>query len=301
MIPEKQLQALLRLLDDPDDEVARVVVARLLDYGPEVIPQLEKAWEKIGNEALQEQLETLIHQVHFAALQEDFRKWNALETPSLLQGAILLSRYAYPGLRTETVLAQFERIRLNVWLETNTYLSPIEQVNAFNSILYGYCRLSGTSLSKQLPAPFFINTLLDSRQGNVFSLGVLYLALSERLDVPLFAVNIPQHFLLAYMDAYQPAFAEETSDNPARHIRFYVDPLNGNIYSPLDVANYLRKMGIAPSVSHYLPLSIRQILQHMMTALMLTYEHAKKPEKAAELRLLISVITDEEEQEENGL
>lgn len=297
MIPEKQLQALLRLLDDPDDEVAHVVVKQLMDYGVEVVPQLEKAWESSGNEALQEQIETLIHRVHFAALQEDFRKWNALENPPLLQGAILLSRYAYPGLRTETVLAQFERIRLNVWLEINTYLSPIEQVNAFNSILYGYYRLNGITLSRQLPALFFLNALLESRQGNVFTLGILYLALCERLDVPLFAIDIPEHFLLAYMDAYQPAFAADAKDNPARHIRFYVDPLNGNIYSPLDVEHYLRKTGIAPSLSYYMPLSARQILQRMMTALALTYEQGKKPEKAAEIQTLLELISEEREED----
>ncbi len=292
MIPEKQLQALLRLLDDPDDEVAHAVIARLIAYGAEVVPQLEKAWESSRSEALQEQIETLIHRVHFAALREDFRRWNAEATPGLLQGAILLSRYAYPGLRTEAVLAQFERIRLNVWLEINTYLSPIEQVNAFNSILYGYCRLSGTSLSRQTPAPFFINTLLDSRQGNVFTLGVLYLALCERLDVPLFAVSIPQQFLLAYMDAYQPAFSDDVDDNPARHIRFYVDPLNGQIYSPLEVENYLRKIGATPSLKHYMPLSARQILGQMMDGLASAYEHSKKPEKAAEIRVLLQSISE---------
>lgn len=296
MIPEKQLKALLHLLDDPDEEVTGAVISRILSFGSEAIPQLEKAWERSKDEAFQGRLETLIHRVHFSELSDDFRHWNAEEDPNLLQGAMLVSRYAYPGLNVEAMLAQFERIRLNAWLETNTYLSPIEQVNALNSILYGYYRLQGSELSRQSPTPFFLNALLDSRQGNAYTLGILYLALCERLDVPLFAVSIPQQFLLAYMDTYQPAFSAFEEDL-SRHIRFYVDPVNGNVYSPFDVAAYLHKTGAPPSLRYYLPLSARKILYQLLDALSRAYEHQKKPEKAAEIRLLRQLIEENPEED----
>lgn len=296
MIPEKQLQALLHLLDDPDEEVAGAVISRILSYGNEAIPQLERAWEHSKDEAFQGRLETLIHRVHFSELADDFRKWDAAGEPGLLQGALLVSRYAYPGLNVEAALAQFERIRLNAWLEINTYLSPIEQVNALNSIIYGYYRLQGSELSRMQPAPFFINALFDSRQGNAFTLGILYLALCERLDVPLFAVSIPQQFLLAYIDTYQPAFLENGEDL-ARQIRFYVDPVNGNVYSPFDVAAYLHKTGAAKSVRYYVPLTARKILRQMLEALALAYEQQKKDEKATEIRLLREIITEEPEED----
>lgn len=294
MIPEKQLKALLHLLDDPDEEVASAVVNRILSFGNGAIPQLEKAWEYSKDEAFQVRLETLIHRVHFSELSDDFRNWDALEDPGLLQGAILVSRYAYPGLRVETLLAQFERIRLNVWLEINTYLSPVEQISALNSILYGYYRLGGSELSRKEPAPFFLNAVLDSRQGNAFSLGILYLALAERLDVPLFAVSIPQQFLLAYMDAYQPSFPTDENDL-ARHIRFYVDPVNGNVYSPFDVAAYLHKAGTPLSARYFVPLTARKIIRRMLGALALAYAHQKQEEKASEVRLLQAIVAEEPE------
>ncbi len=294
MIPEKQLKALLHLLDDPDEEVSGAVISRILSFGSEAIPQLEKAWERSKDEAFQDRLETLIHRAHFSGLCDDFRDWNDEEDPGLLQGALLVSRYAYPGLNIDATLAQFERIRLNAWLETNTYLSPIEQVNALNSILYGYYRLQGTELSRQQPTPFFLNALLDSRQGNTFTLGILYLALCERLDIPLFAVGIPQQFLLAYMDTYQPSFSNGEEDL-ARHIRFYVDPLNGNVYSPFDVAAYMHKTGATPSIRYYVPLSARKIIRQLLQHLARAYEHQKRSEKAAEILLLSQLISEEPE------
>ncbi|RYD52844.1 MAG: hypothetical protein EOP52_01480 [Sphingobacteriales bacterium] len=294
MIPEKQLQAILHLLDDPDEEVQQAVFARILEYGPRAIQQLEKAWAKSEDEAQQERIETLIHRVHLTELSTDFRNWNDADEPDLLQGAILLSRYAYPGLNTELVIAQFERIRRNLWLEVNQYLAPVEQINAFNAILYGYYRLQGQELSRNEPAHFFINTLLDSRVGNPYTLGVLYLAMCERLDVPLFAISVPQQFLFAYFDGFVPGVSDDDTDL-LRHVRFFVDPVSGSIYTKADVANYLNRIKVPPSLNYLVPLSARAILRQMMAALARTYEQQEKTEKAEDIRRLRNLIRGEDD------
>jgi regulator of sirC expression with transglutaminase-like and TPR domain len=300
MIPEKQLQAILHLLDDPDEAVQQAVFARILEYGPRAIQQLEKAWANIEDEAQQERIETLIHRVHLTELSAAFRHWNEADDPELLQGAILLSRYAYPGLNTELVIAQFERIRRNLWLEVNQYLAPVEQINAFNAILYGYYRLQGQELSRNEPAHFFINTLLDSRVGNAYTLGVLYLALCERLDVPLFAISIPQQFLFAYLDGFVPGVSDEETDL-IKHVRFFVDPVSGGIYTKADVANYLNRIKAPPSLNYLVPMSARAILRQMMTALAHTYDQQGKQDKADDIRQLRDLINRDEDVPEDDL
>ena len=68
----KEITALLRLIDDPDDEVYDTVASKLLYYGKEIIPNLEQLWEVTEDEAVQERIELLIHRVHFHDLQQDF-------------------------------------------------------------------------------------------------------------------------------------------------------------------------------------------------------------------------------------
>ena len=293
MIPERQIKALLYLLDDPDEEVAALVQAELMGYGKELIPQLENYWEKTENEGLQQRIEALIHRVHLTDLQQSFIDWAGTDDPDLLEGALLVARYGYPEMNTGLVMQHFEKIKRNLWLEVNNYLSPVEQVNAFNSVLYGYYKLQGAELAKKEPKNFFFNVLLESRAGNAYTIGILYLALCERLDVPLFPVDIPRQFIFAYIDTFHPEFGSYAEgEEMARHIRFYVDPVNGNIYTHADVENYLNKMGVTDRMDCYLPLSAREIIRKMLRELAQAYRHQKQDEKAEEVFMLADLLEE---------
>src|SRR5579872_2530650 len=200
MQSNKEITALLRLIDDPDDEVYDTVASKLLHYGKEIIPNLEQLWEVTADENVQERIEQLIHRVHFNDLQQDFMEWSRSKNPELLRGAILVARFQFPDLNVPAILTQFDQIRRNIWLELNNYLTPLEQVNVFNSILYNFYKLHGHELTEREPKYFFINQVLESKQGNAYTLGVLYLSLCELLDIPIFAVDIPRQFVFAYID-----------------------------------------------------------------------------------------------------
>ena len=65
---ESEINALIQLLDDSDHEVYKHVHAKLLSYGPEVVPLLEQAWGSELNPAAHERLEDIIHEIQFEAL-----------------------------------------------------------------------------------------------------------------------------------------------------------------------------------------------------------------------------------------
>ena len=200
MWENKEISALLRLIDDPDDEVFDTVSEKILHYGRAIIPNLEDLWENTADQSVQERIEQLIHRVHFQDLQQELLEWSKSKHPEILRGAILIAKYQFPDLNIPALLAQFDQIRRNIWLELNNYLTPLEQVNVFNSILYNYYKLQGHELTEREPKYFFINQALESRQGNSFTFGILYLALCELLDIPIFAVDVPRQFIFAYID-----------------------------------------------------------------------------------------------------
>ncbi len=153
-----EIAALLRLIDDPDQEVYDTVADRIMGYGQTMIPSLESLWETTADARVQQRIEHLIHQVQFQDLLEAFRQWAASPSePDLLKGALLLSRYAYPDMNVPLTLQTIDRLRRNIWIELNHYLTPLEQVNVFNSILYNYYRLQGESITKAKPEHFFLN------------------------------------------------------------------------------------------------------------------------------------------------
>lgn len=291
MLPKNEIQALFQLIDDPDYEVYDTVAHKIVHYGKEIIPSLEHLWETTHDSAVQERIMQLIHRVHFQDLQAAFIEWKNAERPELLRGAILVAQYQYPDLNVPFLLTQFDQMRRNLWLELNNYLTSIEKINVFNGILYNYYKLHGLELTDRKPDHFFVNKLLENKQGNVFSIGVLYLALAEILDIPIYAVNIPRQFLLAYFDHLEHFYKAE--DPITRQISFFVDPINGMIYTHNDVSFYLNKLKANFSKSAvYKTQSTTQIIYKMLEELCLCYQYHKEDERAEEIQQLMYILSD---------
>ena len=122
-----EISALLTLIDDPDEEVFSTVSSRIVDYGKGIIPNLENLWENTINQAVQERIEMIIHRLHYTDLIHDLTEWRDSAYHDLLFGALLVARFQYPDLQTSPVIQEIEKIRRNVWLELNSFLTPLEQ------------------------------------------------------------------------------------------------------------------------------------------------------------------------------
>ena len=291
MTSNKEITALLRLIDDPDSEVYDTVATQLMNYGKEIIPNLEQLWEVTVDEDVQERIELLIHRVHFHDLQQDFAEWSSASHPELLRGAILVARFQFPDLNVPAILTQFDKIRRNVWLEMNNYLTPIEQVNVFNSILYNYYKLQGHELTERDPKYFFINQVLESKQGNSYSIGVLFLALCEILDIPIFAVDVPRQFIFAYIDTLHSFLSPDGEG--VQQIQFYVDPISGMVYTQADVDTYLSKINAQERENYFTPMLTKRIIYKMMEELSLCYRYRKEDQKADEIQQLMELLKEE--------
>lgn len=284
----KEISALLQLIDDPDEDVFDTVAEKLLHYGRDIIPNLEQLWEVTVDESVQERIEFLIHRVHFQDLQHELFEWSHSKNPELLRGAIIVAKYQFPDLNVPSILSQFDQIRRNIWLELNSYLTPLEQVNVFNSILYNYYKLQGHELTEREPKYFFINQVLESKQGNAYSLGVLYLALCELLDIPIFAVDIPRQFVFAYIDTLHHFLSP--ADEVMQQIQFFVDPMNGMVYTQKDVDAYLRKINARDREQYFTPLLAKRVIYKMLEELNLCYKYRREEQKAEEVQQLMQIL-----------
>lgn len=288
----KEIKALLQLIDDPDTEVFDTVAEKLLNYGPEIIPNLEQLWEVTVDTNTQERIEMLIHRVHFQNLQKELYEWAQAKKPELLRGAILVAKYQFPEMNVPSILTQFDQIRRNIWLELNNYLTPLEQVNIFNSILFNYYKLNGHELTEREPKYFFINQVLESKQGNAYSLGVLYLALCELLDIPIFAIELPRQFVFAYIDTLHHFYSLD--DAPVQQIQFFVDPMNGMVYTQNDVDVYLKKINASSDKEQYFkPIDARRVIYKMLEELALCYRYKREDDKANEIQQLMNILSGE--------
>ncbi len=261
MLENREISALFQLLDDPDEEVFSKVTERIISHGRAIIPNLENLWENSPDEGVQERIELIIHKLHFRDLVEEFVEWKKGNC-ELLQGALLVSKYCYPEMIATTTLQEIEKLRRNIWLELNSYLTPLEQVNVISGILYSYYKLKGNEVSYDLSDDFLITKLIENKRGNSITNGILYLVLCELLDIPARAINIPRQFILGYfeMDYNFPNPTKQKSEK----INFYIDPLNGQVYSHKDVESYFKRISVPPVPTYYKALDDKRIIQHLL-------------------------------------
>jgi len=283
-----EINALLNLIDDPDEEVFSTVSSRIVDYGKVIIPNLENLWENTISEAVQERIEMIIHRLHYTDLVNDLTEWKDSAYHDLLFGALLVARFQYPDLQTSPVIQEIEKIRRNVWLELNSFLTPLEQANVISSIVYNYYNLKGAEVGYTNPDDFFIHKVLQSRKGNTLSNGILYLVLSELLAMPVRAINIPRQFVLAFFnDDYD---SSTYSGNPQKKIHFYVDATTGQPFTHKDVENYFKRINIQPTPSHFKPLSAIKVIQVLLQELACCFDAPEKIYKRNELLQLVALL-----------
>lgn len=287
MQENKEIQALLKLIDDPDEIVYETVSNKIISFGKDIIPNLENYGETIANTALQERIEALIKRLHFEDIKEDFSKWSG-GSSDLLAGCLLLSKYVHPAMDSTIIFKEIEKLRRNIWLEMNSYLTPMEQINVIGSIVYNYYKQKGIEINYENADGFLLYKILEFRKGNAFGNGTLLLILCGLLDVPVYAINIPKQFILGYFDQQYDIL------NPKGHasekIKFYIDPVNGQMYSHKEVENYFKKMSLPPTSSFFKPLNNKSIIILLLSELKKCFENEAQYLKIEEINSLIEML-----------
>jgi regulator of sirC expression with transglutaminase-like and TPR domain len=291
MQENKEIKALFHLIDDPDEEVFISVSDRIVTYGRGIIPNLENLWENTVSGEIQERIEILIHTLHYRDLTEDFLRWKSSSYQDLLTASLLVSKFQYPDLATSSILQEVEKLRRNIWLELNSYLTPLEQVNVLTSILYSYYSLKGTEVGYQHPEEFLINKVIETKRGNALANGVLYLMLSELLDIPIRAINIPRQFVLAYI---KPNYEDDNSlpEDPSERIEFFIDPMSGQVFTHKDVDSYFKRVSVQPIDSYFKPISHTRIIQTLLEEFSKCFDNEKNSYKQRELMALAELLMD---------
>lgn len=282
----KEIDALIRLLEDPDQEVYYEVEKRLLEHGNSVIKFLETEWEKSLDTLIQERIENIVHQIQFNNVKEDLSLWYQSGAFDLLKGALVINRYQYPDLDEQRIINQLEDIRREIWLGLQHEMSSVEKIKLINHIFYKVNGFSGNTKNHHDPQNSYINQVLDTRKGNQISLAIIYCTIAQKLDIPVYGVNLPQHFILGYID-------ETKRDEQEFGVLFYINAFNkGAIFGKHDVDQFLRQLNLQPMPGFYAPCSNVEIIRRIIRNLISAYENLGSAEKVAELKELQEILSE---------
>jgi regulator of sirC expression with transglutaminase-like and TPR domain len=281
-----EISALVKLLDDSDPEVFKHVESRLLEHGNDVIHFLENAWENTLNTVLQERIENVVHRIQFNNVKEDLNLWYQSGAFDLLKGALVINRYQYPDLDEQKLINQIEEIKREIWLDLQYEMSSVEKIKLINHIFYNVYGFRGNTKNHNDPQNSYISQVLESKRGNQISLAILYSTLAQKLDIPVYGVNLPQHFILGYVD-------ESRREESDFGVLFYINVFNkGAIFGKHDVDHFLRQLHLDPLPGFYTPCSNVEIMRRILRNLIAGYESQGLAEKVAELHELQEIISN---------
>jgi regulator of sirC expression with transglutaminase-like and TPR domain len=280
----KELQSLIQLLDDPDMEIFQLVEAKLISLGPEVIEPLEQYWEDSFNPLQQSRIELLIHKIQFEDLCKELALWKISGSFDLLNGLILVNKYQYPALDEQKIINQIENIKRDAWLDMMYHMSAVEKVRLLNNIIYNTHGFSGNTSHYHDPQNSYISQVLDTRKGNPILLSCIYSIVAQKLDIPIYGVNLPKHFILAFTQ-------DHTTPTSNQDVLFYINAFNrGQIFGRHDVLAFLKQLNVSPDEAFTLPCSHLDIVRRVLRNLQGSYGQFGQTDKQEEIGILLNVL-----------
>jgi regulator of sirC expression with transglutaminase-like and TPR domain len=288
MIDPKEINSLIKLLDDPDREIFEHIHEKLLSYGGEAIEYLESAWEQAFDAIQQERIANLVHEIQFRIVKEELKLWYQGGSFDLLQGVLTINKYQYPDLDEQKVINHIEAIKRDIWLQMIYDASPSDQVKLINHVFYNIHGFGGNTSNHQDPQNSYLSQVLETKKGNQISLAIIYSIIAQKLDIPVYGVNLPQHFILAYVDETQESEFESG-------ILFYINAFNkGFIFGRRDVDMFLKQLNLKAEKQFYEPCSNADIIRRVLRNLISAYENLGSAEKVAELNELLAIVNGDQ-------
>jgi regulator of sirC expression with transglutaminase-like and TPR domain len=276
---QREIKALISLLDDEDHEVSQHVEGKILSLGGNVIPFLESEWEESFNPIIQRKIEELIHELQLGIMIERLQEWKNGGGLDLLEGMWILATYHYPDLSIEKLRISIEQLYYDIWTQFQEEMNGVDQIKRINSIFFGPMNFAANTKNFHSPANSMINIVLENKRGNPITLCVIYLLIARKLGMPVYGVNLPNLFVLTYkQDSTQ----------------FYINVFNrGIIFSKTDIDHYIAQLNIKSQEIFYQPCSNLEIIQRVLRNLILSYEKTGDQEKSKEIEKILKSTLDD--------
>ncbi|GIV25822.1 MAG: hypothetical protein KatS3mg026_1514 [Bacteroidia bacterium] len=262
-----QLQALLKLLEDPDPVVQSHIEQVLLEAGSDAIPFLEAQWLQTADPYLQQRIEELLEKIQLETVGQALYEWRKDPKQPLLPALLHMARLRYPSLDTQRYTQAFQRLVHTAWLQTSAYNDLLEKFSSLNQHLFHQERFRPELTRPHQPRYYFINEALDTRRGNLFSLHVLYYLIARELDLAVSLIAIGNRYFIRYYDG---------------SLHFYIDAWRqGAFLLPDQLQDRLREAQLSDNLAHYPPLSPPYIVLRAIEHLIHAYEAEEEAPKKA--------------------
>jgi len=248
MRTEGEFRALLSLLTDEQEPVARAAWNALLESGEEAVPHLTQAFNA-PDITLRSRVRALLEEIRMARLEERWAEYLSApdERLDLAKGCLLLAGITGTEVNERQINSFIDVIAGTVRAQA----AAVGGLQALGEVLFDNLGFRGGDAEN--PDYHFLPTVLERRRGLPIALAAVYMIVGQRAGLPVYGVAMPDHFLALY----------ERVDDPA-----YVDCFNrGQIFRYEMLHNLLSRRGVSYPEQVLSPCSHRFMLYRMLNNL----------------------------------
>jgi regulator of sirC expression with transglutaminase-like and TPR domain len=267
---QREVNALVRLLDDPDGEVQEQVQRRLTDLGRDALPALRRAYDASRGEQ-RDHIDAVVRRLHWNDVQTAWHAIMESDDPNLERGAFILALYRFPNLDVEAYQDTLDDWADQVEDRVMTSVG-VDRARVLMEFLADEIGLTGNRDDYDDPNNSYLNRVIDRRVGIPISLAVIAIAVADRLAIPLYGVGMPAHFLVKYTDARGEVYFDVFND--------------GQPVSREECVRFLLRAGIQPKPAYFEAASSEDILLRMLRNLRHVARSSGNEQMYAELTAL---------------
>ena len=277
---DKNLSGLVRLFDDDSPEMQEILQAALIDNALELV--LNRSHYRDPLTQLEaEALDLALSRVHNRLVTNCYRQL-LLESDGdidLERSMLVLSYWNRQHVRLADISEGVDRIADNLRSTLPQGGHPSRHLKHISKKLFINGHFCGNSKDYYNPDNSYLDKVLETGLGIPISLSILYMLVCKRLDLPVYGVAMPAHFILKYDDGSAEMFFDPFHD--------------GKLYSRESCVEYLYGFKIEEPDNILNGCTNLDIMRRVFRNLSVAYgSNRLLPDKAYNVEEFLSVLED---------
>jgi regulator of sirC expression with transglutaminase-like and TPR domain len=279
LLTDSQKNSLFRLLADDDPSTLSLVKQRLMDHGETAVPEMESWLKEVHGMPAERHLLEVLNRLKQGHCHADFLKFCARAAITkdfdLEDASFLLAATEYAAVDMTRYRTMLDDISSEVRLQMAREGNPSE-IRALSHVLHEKMRFRGNRDRYYEAENTYLNRVLERKVGVPMTLSLIYLILGKHLDMRIYGIALPGHFIVSW------------------HGQFF-DPFNhGRLLNEEACKQMVESRGHEFQPEHLNPASSHQILSRMLMNLARVYEIEEDRIRLARVRKYLGTLSGQE-------
>ncbi len=261
-LDDRAVQAMVAMLADDDPSIRARVIAHLTRAGERAVVALESA---ACTAAHPDRIAEALTAIHREAALGELDGFRSMEPNGPAEtGALLVARVIDPGIDTDDVLRFLDKLA-DAAPGPLRDADPQQALQALAEYMYAAWRFDGARTDYPNPANSLLDQVVKRRTGLPITLSVAYLAVADRVGMPLEGVGLPAHFVLRH---------------PGARDRPYLDPFNrARLLNQAECEEIVHTHGFTLRPEHLASVSPQEIAARICRNLILAYRRQQDSQR----------------------